>query len=232
MTTNLLRDIESAARPVPNEHSAIERLILKHAMRSFGKRGYAGTTLRGIAAEAGVTAPMVGYYFQSKEGLFQKVAEIVMSSLESEVRASVDGTNGFLETVQAIAQAHVQLAERSPSAVEFMFAMLYGPQEDQPQPDIEGMYGATRRTMADVFERGIASGELEPRKGMSVGFLVEQLGSLLHDHVSRKFRLHRFLERHPERRSELEARADDWTLDIALDHFFFGAGELRRGSQP
>ena len=231
MRTNLLRDIESAERPAPEEHTAIERLILKHAMRSFGKRGYAGTTLRGIAAEAGVTAPMVGYYFHSKEGLFHRVAEIVMSSLESEVRASVEEASGFVETVRAIAAAHVELAERSPSAVEFMFAMLYGPQEDQPQPDIEGMYAGTRRRMAEVFERGITSGEFAPRNGMSVGFLVEQLGSLLHDHVSRKFRFDRLLEHNPEKRAELEARSRDWSLEVALDHFFFGAGELRRREQ-
>jgi AcrR family transcriptional regulator len=170
----------------------------------------------------------VGYYFQSKEGLFQKVAEIVMSSLESEVRASVDGTNGFLETVQAIAQAHVQLAERSPSAVEFMFAMLYGPEEDQPRPDIEAMYVATHGMMVSVFERGIASSEFRPRKGMTVGFLVEQLGSLVHDHVSRRFRIDRLLERHPEKRAEIEARSEDWSLDVALDHFFSGAGDVRR----
>ena len=67
------------------EHSSVERLILKHAMRCFGRRGYAATTLRGIAAEVNVTAPLVSYYFKSKENLYSKVAEIVMGSLESEV---------------------------------------------------------------------------------------------------------------------------------------------------
>lgn len=210
----------------------MERLILKHAMRSFGRRGYAATSLRGIAAEAGVTAPMVSYYFKSKEGLFHRIAEIVMSSLESEVSVAVRTGASFLETVRAIARGHVELAERSPAAVEFMFSMLYGPSEGQPTPDIESMYATTRSLIAEAFHRGVESGEFRPRAGMTTGFLVEQLGSLLHDHVTRKFRIDRMTEQFPERRAEIEAQCREWSLDLALDHFFLGAGVVQPVERP
>lgn len=226
MNRSLLEQIESAAHPLPEEHSAAEKVILKHAMRSFGKRGYAATTLRGIAAEAGVTAPLVAYYFKSKEALFHRVAEIVMASLESEVSAAA-AARGFLDAIRALARAHVELAERSPAAVEFMFSLLYGPQEGQPAPDVESMYRKTRATMAEVFERGIRSGEFRPRAGMTVGFLVEQLGSLFHDHVSRKFRIARLMERVPEKQMEMSERCGEWSLDLALEQFFLGAGDVR-----
>jgi AcrR family transcriptional regulator len=227
MGSNLLRDIEAARVPSREEPSAIERLILKHAMKSFGRRGYAATTLRGVAQDANVTAPMVSYYFKSKEGLYNRVAEIVLSSLESEVRAAIERSSGFHATIEAVARAHVELSERSPSAVEFMFSMLYGPQEGQPMPDIQAMYRTTRRLIAEVFEKGIRSGELRLREGMSPSYLVERFGSLIHDHVSRRFRIRIVAERRPERRAELEARSREWSLEVALDHFFHGAGELR-----
>jgi AcrR family transcriptional regulator len=222
----LLSEIESAQLRDKEEHSAMERLILKHAMRSFGRRGYAATSLRSIAAEAGVTAPMVSYYFKSKEGLFQRIAEIVMSSLESEMKAAMESSSSFYDAVQAIARGHVELAERSPAAVEFMFSMLYGPKEGQPTPDIESMYASTRSIIAEAFARGIGSGEFLPRPGMTVGFLVEQLGSLLHDHVSRKFRIDRMIEQFPEKRVDIEARSGEWSLELALAHFFHGAGPV------
>ncbi len=104
----------------------------------------------------------------------------------------------------AIVQAHVDLVERSPAAVEFMFSMLYGPQEGQPSPDLETMYAGTRQRMLGVFERGIASGELKPRPGLTVSFLVEQLGNLTHSYASCRFKAARLIERYPEQREQIE----------------------------
>lgn len=222
----LLQEIESAESGLAEEHSAIERLILKHAMRSFGRRGYAATTLRGIASEAAVTAPLVSYYFKTKENLFLRVAEIVMESLEHEVARALETPRPFYESILAVVQAHVDLVERSPAAVEFMFSMLYGPQEGQPAPDLETLYAGTQQRILAVFERGITSGELEPRPGLTPSFLVEQLGNLTHSHASCRFKAARLIERHPEKREEIECRIGAMSLDVALEHFFFGAGDV------
>lgn len=223
---NLLQEIESAEPGAVEAHSAIERLILKHAMRSFGRRGYAATTLRGIASEASVSAPLVSYYFKSKENLFLKVAEIVMQSLEAELAHALETPRPFYESIVAIVQAHVDLVERSPAAVEFMFSMMYGPQEGQPTPDLETMYSGTHHRMLSVFERGIASGELDPRPGVTASFLVEQLGNLTHSHASCRFKAARRIERHPERREQIECGIAAMSIDVALEHFFFGAGDV------
>jgi len=222
----LLQAIESAEISAGDETSAIEKLILKHAMRSFGRRGYAATTLRGIAADAHVTAPLVSYYFKSKENLFLRVAEIVMASLEAEVAAGLELRGPFHESIAAVVDAHVGLMERCPAAVEFMFSMLYGPQEGQPLPDLDSMYAGTAGRIFEVFERGIADGELIPRPGITTEFLVEQLGNLIHSYASERFKLARLLRRHPERRAELERRLESASIDVALQHFFFGAGDV------
>lgn len=222
----LLQEIEAAETDSAEEHSAIERLILKHAMRSFGRRGYAATTLRSIASEVSVTAPLVSYYFKSKENLFLRVAEIVMESLEHEVARALETPRPFYESIVAIVQAHVDLVEHSPSAVEFMFSLMYGPQEGQPSPDLETMYHGTRELILDVFERGIESGELRPRPGVTASFLVEQLGNLTHSHASCRFKAARLIELHPERREQIECHVGAMSLDVALEHFFFGAGDV------
>jgi AcrR family transcriptional regulator len=43
--------------------------IASVARESFASRGWAGTTLRGVAREAGVDPALVHYYFHDKEGL-------------------------------------------------------------------------------------------------------------------------------------------------------------------
>ena len=46
------------------------RAILGAARAMFAARGYEGTTIRAVAAQADVDASMVMRYFRSKEGLF------------------------------------------------------------------------------------------------------------------------------------------------------------------
>jgi AcrR family transcriptional regulator len=50
--------------------------IAAEARRQFGERGYAETTLRSVAAGAGVDPRLVLHYFGSKRGLFKEAVEL------------------------------------------------------------------------------------------------------------------------------------------------------------
>lgn len=50
--------------------------ILEAARNQFGERGYDGTTIRGIAAEAGVNAALIHHFFGSKEQVFAAALEL------------------------------------------------------------------------------------------------------------------------------------------------------------
>jgi AcrR family transcriptional regulator len=49
----------------------IAERILAAARASFAELGYAGTTLRGVARQAGVDPALVNYYFKTKTGLLE-----------------------------------------------------------------------------------------------------------------------------------------------------------------
>lgn len=52
------------------DRAAREREILDAAERIFGERGYQGTSMDDIAAEVGVSKPLIYQYYGSKDGLF------------------------------------------------------------------------------------------------------------------------------------------------------------------
>jgi AcrR family transcriptional regulator len=62
--------------------------ILTAARTSFATRGYAGTTLRDVAAAAGVDRALVTYYFTSKAGLLAAAIEPPEGFIEDALRAS------------------------------------------------------------------------------------------------------------------------------------------------
>ena len=51
------------------------RKIIEAAINLFGQHGFEGASTRDIAAQAGVNAPALQYYFENKEGLYRACAE-------------------------------------------------------------------------------------------------------------------------------------------------------------
>jgi AcrR family transcriptional regulator len=62
-------------RPGP---STTREEILAAARESFAKRGYEGTSLRAVAARAGVDPALVRRFFHSKEGLLEAALDVAM----------------------------------------------------------------------------------------------------------------------------------------------------------
>jgi AcrR family transcriptional regulator len=62
---------QTTPEPITAKGEQTRRLILETALRLFRERGYAQTTMRAIATEAGVAVGNAYYYFSSKEQLIQ-----------------------------------------------------------------------------------------------------------------------------------------------------------------
>jgi AcrR family transcriptional regulator len=61
--------------------------ILEVAEKLFANQGFDGTSIRDIAAEAGVNIAMISYYFKSKENLMQAIFEKSMGSFRVRVES-------------------------------------------------------------------------------------------------------------------------------------------------
>jgi len=72
---------EHAGSSRAEQRRQTEQRILGEARRLFGERGYERTTIRAIAAGAGVDGGLVMHYFGSKQELFQRVARIEADEL-------------------------------------------------------------------------------------------------------------------------------------------------------
>jgi AcrR family transcriptional regulator len=73
--------------------------ILAAARSSFADRGFAGTTIRGIASAAGVDAALVHHYFGTKDDLFVAALALPVDPREALAPALVGGADGAGERV-------------------------------------------------------------------------------------------------------------------------------------
>jgi AcrR family transcriptional regulator len=74
--------------------------ILEVAEKLFANKGFDGTSIRDIAAEAGVNIAMISYYFKSKENLLQAIFEKRMGSFRVRVESLL--TDDSLKAFQKI----------------------------------------------------------------------------------------------------------------------------------
>lgn len=71
--------------------------ILAAARSGFGRTGYEGTTIRGIAAQAKVDPALVMHYFESKDGVFRAAVQFPVDPAEFIPRLLAPGLDGLGE---------------------------------------------------------------------------------------------------------------------------------------
>jgi AcrR family transcriptional regulator len=79
------------------------------ALRQFGEQGFERTTIRGIAATAGVSPGLVRHHFGSKEALRDAVDEHVLAEIRrvnDEVRKGIEANGEFSE--EAVTRAAIR----------------------------------------------------------------------------------------------------------------------------
>jgi AcrR family transcriptional regulator len=97
--------------------------ILDAARARFASDGFAATTIRRIAADAGVNPSLVMQFFNSKEELFAAVMSISPKSL-ARFSTVFDGPDEHLG--ERVVRAHLEVWEGAPEDSEPLMAMLRG----------------------------------------------------------------------------------------------------------
>jgi len=107
----------------PVEIESFRAELARVATRRFAEAGYEGVTLRGLAAELGVS-PMTPYrYFENKEAIFESVRAAAFDRFGDHVSATRSATGALppLEQLRRMGRAYVDFALAEPHAYRIMF---------------------------------------------------------------------------------------------------------------
>ena len=85
------------------------RVIAEAAMRLFRENGYEATTMRAIAAEAGVATGNAYYYFDSKEELIQEYYARNQADHAAACRAVLDGETRLGPRIRGVLRALIDV---------------------------------------------------------------------------------------------------------------------------
>ncbi|WP_144714977.1 TetR/AcrR family transcriptional regulator [Curtobacterium pusillum] len=97
---------------------ATRLLLVQAARRRFAFDGYRATTVRDIAADAGVNVALINRYFVSKEGLFRACLDRVVRDLDTE-----ESTTPDLERALRNLIAHVVQSPTDEDSIQLMLLL-------------------------------------------------------------------------------------------------------------
>jgi AcrR family transcriptional regulator len=98
-----------------------ERQVLQTAHAMFAERGYAAVTMDEVAAEVGVTKPLLYAYFGNKERLYLECMEPAGAALEQTVLDAIEGTTTPADALRAGIQAFFAFIDADRSAWRVLF---------------------------------------------------------------------------------------------------------------
>jgi TetR/AcrR family transcriptional regulator len=153
--------------PAPGDPNVRQRL-LRAAAILFAQKGYATTTVREIVAAAGVTKPVLYYYFHNKEGLYLELMQDACHRLLALLEGLTPTEGKVVERLKNLGVSVYQVFKDNLKVMRTMYAIYYGPPQGAPLVDFDSVYLAFHQAVFGLVEEGQARGELRP--GNSLDF--------------------------------------------------------------
>jgi len=162
-----------------NEINALEpntrERLLETATELFAEKGYAGTSVREIVDRAGVSKPVLYYYFKSKEGLFYAILEWA-ADVQQKILDEIFATSGtvldrFIFFYRRISEG----VQQYQNLYKMIHGLIYGPPQGAPEYDFPKYQRHMFNAVKQIYINGLTAGEVKPADEDEVAFLVLSL---------------------------------------------------------
>lgn len=143
----------------PEQDREMRQEIIKSATRLFAAKGYAATSVREIVSEAGATAPVLYYYFQSKEGVYLEIMREALSQFEKVLTESSEKAGTAEEKLRHLTKRLLALYCKNIDAVALIHSVYHGPPQGAPEFDFDTFHKWLVATIASLVGEGISRGD-------------------------------------------------------------------------
>jgi AcrR family transcriptional regulator len=142
-------------------NGSTKEIIEKQATTLFSDKGYDATSMREIAEAAGVTKPVIYYYFKNKEQLCN---HLISSGLE-EFRQNLQHVNeaknqSVLEQIIQMVDIHFDFCKRHIELMRFIYAVNFGPDRKKINYDFYAYSMEIFRMQMALMRKAVKAGLL------------------------------------------------------------------------
>lgn len=151
-------------RPPASDSVETRRRIIDVARRLFGDWGFAVTTTRMVAEEAGMTSAALYHYYPSKSDLFLAVLADCHERVIARIKPAIARGTTFVDRAMALLDATSVMNREDPTLTQFLTSARI---DRQRRPELlESTIGADdvwNELVREIIDHGVFTGEV-PRE--------------------------------------------------------------------
>lgn len=150
--------------------------MIEAGINLFAEKGYAGTSVREIVAKAGVSKPVLYYYFRNKQGIFQAILDSAAERFEQILRDIVATPGTVLERLLHFYQHFYQgILLQHQDLYRMVRDVIFAPPQKEPSYDIHRFERSMSEAIKAIYLQGIEKGEVKPADPEDIATLVMSL---------------------------------------------------------
>jgi AcrR family transcriptional regulator len=146
--------------------------LVAAAIGLFARKGYAATTVREIVEAAGVTKPVLYYYFGSKEGIFLELMREAMVEFEATIAVALAVPGGASEKIRSFLDGVLTLVLEHLDVMRVVDSFYYGPPQGAPAFDFEVIHRRFMETLTSLVREGMEAGEFRMGDAEDVAWAI------------------------------------------------------------
>lgn len=118
-----------------------KNVIERKALILFSEKGYDATSMREIAEAAGITKPVIYYYFKNKEQLCHHLISSGLEEFRADlIRICMESDVNVFDQIVRMVNIHFEFCRRRKEFMRFIYAINFGPDRDKINYDFHA-YG-------------------------------------------------------------------------------------------
>ena len=164
--------LEKRAKASLKPESLIRESLMQAALKLFTQRGYSATTVRELVEAAGVTKPVLYYYFGNKEGLFLELMRTHFGRLEAAVDVFRREEGSVRERLMAMLDKGFVYIQQNLDFIRLMHAVYYGPPGEAPYFDFDAYHQRYHDLITRFMEEGIDREEFRPVNAGDMAWVI------------------------------------------------------------
>lgn len=154
----------------------IDQTLLQAAVRLFAHKGFVATSTREIVEAAGVTKPMLYYYFESKEGLLRSVMSRFLDQFHDRLRHVLGEDGEPRQLLVEVVWTHFEYCQANKDFARLFYALYFGPDSEAAMIDLNQYaqvgHELVVRAVKRACESGLAVADKEPAFTMAIHGMI------------------------------------------------------------
>lgn len=143
-----------------NDGSDVRKALFMAGINLFAEKGYASTSVREIVSLAGVTKPVLYYYFKSKEGLFRAILDWASEEQEKILREALDSPGTAFQRILLLYRRIYEALMENVQLFKLINHLFFGPPQGAPGYDIERFHRRMKEFIKEIYQEGRRQGEV------------------------------------------------------------------------